>query len=140
MKKIYIYYLYMQDINSIFNNIVNNMSGVLYNNSLTSSLTSSLTTLLRNSINNNISGYISNIYYYCCFSIIMLIVAIYRCGDIMEYFVACTCPCLYLCFLINKTFRKSCSISNNNNNKIDDDNDNNDDIDDKMMMIIKKTI
>ena len=42
---------------------------------------------------------------YCCFSFIMICIAIYNCGDIMEYFTALLCPCLYLFYIIGKYFR-----------------------------------
>ena len=42
---------------------------------------------------------------YCCFSFIMICIAIFNCGDIMEYFCALLCPCLYLFYIIGKYFR-----------------------------------
>ena len=51
---------------------------------------------------NNVLGFICT---YCCFSLIMVCIAIYRCGDIMDYFCALSCPCLYLFYIMANTIR-----------------------------------
>jgi len=53
----------------------------------------------------NLGKFIFYIFTYCLLSLIMLAVAIWRCGDIMEYFVACICPCIYLFYVISKSIR-----------------------------------
>lgn len=51
---------------------------------------------------NNLMGFICT---YCCFSLFMICVAIYKCGNITDYSCALACPCLYAFYIMANSIR-----------------------------------